>query len=187
MLSPELLHSLATSKRRGQKHRAQKIANPPKIRNSKRNPGGPRNSAFAWLSVADLLSSKPNPCRGSTNNISLEDSARSHFTVCKHTYDWRYLGKNRLFCYIRFTSAFVIGLSRRRSFGPALSSFFPLGILTLGRHGISMPTLPTSTTASNQHTECHLHVRDVVASVPWHSLGLPKIPSSPSAQGSHFA
>jgi hypothetical protein len=135
-----------------------KNCEPPKIRNSKRNPGGPRNSAFAWLSVADLLSSKPIPGEGGTNNISLEDSARSHFTVCKHTYDWRYLGKNRLICYIRFTSAFVIGLSRRRSFGPALSSFFPLPILTLGRHGISMRPLPTSTTASNQHTEWHLHV-----------------------------
>ena len=51
-----------------------------------------------------------------------------------------------------------------------------------------MPTLPdisNSTNAYDQHTECHLHVRHVVASVPGHSLGLPKIPSSPSAHGSH--
>jgi hypothetical protein len=161
VLSPELLHSLATSKRRDQKDCAQKVATAPKVRNSKRNPGGPRNSAFAWLSVADLLSSKPIPGEGGTNNISLEDSARSHFTVCKHTYDWRYLCSNRLFCYIGFTSAFVIGLSKRRSFGPALGSFLPLGILTLGRHGTSMPTLPNisnSTNAYDQHTERHMHV-----------------------------
>jgi hypothetical protein len=76
--------------------------------------------------VADLISSMPIPGEGGTDNISLEDNALSHFTVCKQTYDWRYLGENGLFCYIRFTSAFVIELSRRTTFGPALGSFFPL-------------------------------------------------------------
>jgi hypothetical protein len=107
--------------------RSKKVRKPPQSETAKEIPEDPETQlspGYLWqiysLQSRSLVA-------GGTNNISLGDSARSHFTVCKHTYYWRYLGRNSLFCYIRFTSAFAIGPIRLALSSSDLNFSFVMG------------------------------------------------------------